>query len=28
VFEGNDAATIWGDDHAGHGMHEGMMMPM
>jgi len=34
VFEGNDAATIWGDDHgahdehASHGMHEGMMMPM
>jgi len=34
VFEGNDAAAIWGDDHAGqdehsgHGMHEGMMMPM
>ena len=34
VFEGNDAATIWGDDHAGqdepagHGMHDGMMMPM
>ena len=34
VLRGNDAATIWGDDHAGHddhaqhGMHEGMMMPM
>lgn len=32
VFEGNDAATIWGDDHGAHehgnGMHEGMMMPM
>lgn len=34
VFKGNDAATIWGDDHtghgdhAGHGMHDGMMMPM
>lgn len=34
VFAGDDAATIWGDDHgghdehAGHGMHEGMMMPM
>ncbi len=34
VFAGDDAATIWGDDHGGHdghanhGMHEGMMMPM
>ncbi len=28
VFKGNDAATIWGDDHGGHGMHAGMMMPM
>lgn len=33
VLEGNDEATIWGDDHAAeerpnHGMHEGMMMPM
>jgi hypothetical protein len=34
VFAGDDAATIWGDDHAAHdehadrGMHEGMMMPM
>ena len=28
VFEGDDAATIWGDDHVGHGMHEAMMMPM
>jgi hypothetical protein len=24
VFEGDDAATIWGDDHTGHDMH-GMM---
>ena len=33
VFKGNDPATIWHDDHAdhdqaGHGMHDGMMMPM
>jgi hypothetical protein len=34
VFAGDDASTIWGDDHggrgehAGHGMHEGMMTPM
>jgi len=34
VFEGDDAAHIWGDDHAGHdahadhGMRGGMMMPM
>ena len=34
VFEGSDAATVWGDDHgahdehASHGMREGMMMPM
>ncbi len=34
VFTGDDPATIWGDDHAGHGehaghgMHDGMMMPM
>ena len=28
VFAGDDAATIWGDDHGGHDMHEGMMMPM
>jgi len=32
VFKGNDPATIWHDDHAdhdqaGHGMHDGMMMP-
>jgi len=34
VFEGDDAAHIWADDHGGHddhadhGMHDGMMMPM
>lgn len=34
VFEGDDAASIWADlhgahdEHATHGMHEGMMMPM
>ena len=26
VFAGNDPKTIWGDDHAGHDMHEGMRM--
>jgi hypothetical protein len=24
VFAGDDPATIWGDEHAGHDMHEGM----
>ncbi|MEO6526982.1 MAG: hypothetical protein ABIP93_10185 [Gemmatimonadaceae bacterium] len=24
VFAGDDPKTIWGDDHAGHDMHEGM----
>jgi len=34
VFEGDDAAHIWADDHGGHddhadhGMHDWMMMPM
>jgi hypothetical protein len=26
VFEGDDPATIWGDEHAGHDMHAGMKM--
>ncbi len=26
VFAGNDPKTIWGDDHAGRDMHEGMKM--
>ena len=26
VFAGEDNASIWGDDHAGHDMHEGMKM--
>jgi hypothetical protein len=26
VFAGDDPATIWGDEHAGHDMHEGMKM--
>jgi hypothetical protein len=26
VFAGNDPKAIWGDDHAGHDMHEGMKM--
>jgi hypothetical protein len=26
VMAGNDPATIWGDEHAGHDMHEGMKM--
>jgi hypothetical protein len=26
VFLGDDPATIWGDEHAGHDMHEGMKM--
>jgi hypothetical protein len=26
VFAGNDPKSIWGDDHAGHDMHEGMKM--
>ena len=26
VFAGNDAKSIWGDDHAGHDMHDGMKM--
>ena len=26
VFEGNDAKSIWGDEHAAHEMHEGMRM--
>jgi hypothetical protein len=26
VVNGTDAATIWGDDHAGHAMHDGMTM--
>jgi hypothetical protein len=26
VFAGSDAASIWGDEHAGHDMHEGMKM--
>jgi hypothetical protein len=24
VFAGDDPAAIWGDEHAGHDMHEGM----
>jgi hypothetical protein len=26
VFAGDDVRSIWGDDHAGHDMHEGMTM--
>ena len=26
VFRGDDPATIWGDEHAGHDMHAGMKM--
>ena len=26
VFAGDDPATVWGDDHAGHDMHEGLSM--
>ena len=26
VFEGDDPEVIWGDEHAGHDMHEGMKM--
>jgi hypothetical protein len=26
VFAGDDPATIWGDEHAGHDMHSGMKM--
>ena len=26
VFAGDDPATIWGDEHAGHDMHAGMKM--
>ncbi|MDB4884073.1 MAG: hypothetical protein JWL95_2839 [Gemmatimonadetes bacterium] len=26
VFAGDDAKSIWGDEHAGHDMHEGMKM--
>ena len=26
VFAGSDPQSIWGDDHAGHDMHEGMKM--
>jgi hypothetical protein len=26
VFAGDDAATVWGDEHAAHDMHDGMKM--
>ena len=28
VMAGDDPASIWGDDHAGHDMHDGMRMDM